>query len=101
LLARHGLASRQAGDWQLSRSDEPTAPEELWRDLVARHPEALASLQLVGRCGDRLADFLRGTIDGTDIVFPARDFNSAEQFFQSDPFGLCLCRADRRRRRGR
>jgi acyl transferase domain-containing protein/NADPH:quinone reductase-like Zn-dependent oxidoreductase/acyl carrier protein len=86
LLARHGLASRQAGDWQLSRSDEPTAPEELWRDLVARHPEALASLQLVGRCGDRLADFLRGTIDGTDIVFPARDFNSAEQFFQSDPF---------------
>jgi acyl transferase domain-containing protein/NADPH:quinone reductase-like Zn-dependent oxidoreductase/acyl carrier protein len=47
-------------------ADTPTQ----WRELMLRYPESVAELTLLGRCGSRLADILRGQLDPAELLFP-------------------------------
>ncbi len=86
LLERRGAATRRGDEWQLRADMSGEDPQVLWRRLVAEYPDHLASLELAGRCGERLEAILRGEADAEALLFSERDFNAGEQFEDSDPF---------------
>ena len=85
MLDRHGAALRSGAEWRLRGDAAGEDPSALWRRLVADHPDHLASLELVARCGERLEALLRGEADAESLLFSERDFNAGEQFEDSDP----------------
>ncbi|HUN48115.1 MAG TPA: beta-ketoacyl synthase N-terminal-like domain-containing protein, partial [Stellaceae bacterium] len=86
MLERRGAALRSGTEWRLRDDGGGEDPAVLWRRLVAEYPDHLASLELVGRCGERLEAILRGEADAESLLFSERDFNAGEQFEDSDPF---------------
>jgi acyl transferase domain-containing protein/acyl carrier protein len=57
----------------------------LQQQLLAQHPEAQAELSLIQRCGERLADVLRGKCDPLTLLFPAGDLSDLTQLYQASP----------------
>jgi len=85
LAERHGLVARRGDVWAMVEWPSAKAPEALWRDLLAEHPDCLASLDIVARWGEHLPALLRGEADPGELFFPERDFSAAEQLFDFDP----------------
>ena len=55
------------------------------RDLLERHSDYAIELDLLGRCGPRLADVLRGTCDPLQILFPQGDETLLTQLYREAP----------------
>ncbi|MEO1743342.1 MAG: SDR family NAD(P)-dependent oxidoreductase, partial [Cyanobacteria bacterium J06629_9] len=53
--------------------------------LASQHPAAHAELTLTHRCGENLAEVLKGNIDPLTLLFPAGDLNDLTQLYQSSP----------------
>jgi acyl transferase domain-containing protein len=71
ILADGGLLRQAGGDWEVLRA--PTgenAAEHLKRLLAEPGGGASAQLELVARCGSRLADALSGKVDPLGLLFP-------------------------------
>jgi 8-amino-7-oxononanoate synthase len=88
LLARRcleaGLARRNTnGSVTLSRRGEKDA-RTLWREALRFHPDCLAELALIERCGGALAGVLRGEIHPLGLVF-APGTNTAEHLYETSP----------------
>ncbi|MCF3103237.1 SDR family NAD(P)-dependent oxidoreductase [Streptomyces roseoverticillatus] len=70
----HGLAApvaspRTEGDrWRIVRAP---APQERVRELTRRHPGLAVEIALLGTCGSRLPDVLRGRLDAADVLHTA------------------------------
>lgn len=62
VLSEQALLILRDGKWQLAENDMPSSAE-IWRTLLADHPECMPELLLVGRKGKHLADLLLGRID--------------------------------------
>ena len=63
---------------------EVAEPLELWRTLVTEYPAFIADLQMLGRCGQNLAQLLRGEINPLDLIF-GDGSSTAEHFYQDSP----------------
>ena len=63
------------------------APPVDWQPatLLTQHPEAQAELTLIQRCGEHLAEVLRGHIDPLTLLFPAGDLTDLTRLYQSSP----------------
>ncbi len=66
LLVELQLLSRGEQGWVLSASDMPQAAE-IWRTLLADHPEAMPELVLAGRMGRALLPLLSGEVDSVAL----------------------------------
>lgn len=53
--------------------------------LLERHPSFVAELTLVGRCGTRLAEVLRGDVDPLHLLFPDGSTEVAEDLYVRSP----------------
>src|SRR5205085_237866 len=62
-------AQPNARMWEFVRSPDDIDPSETWRTLVADQPAFIAELMLLGRCGQRLAEVLRGEITPVQLIF--------------------------------
>lgn len=82
---RHGYAKHAGECWTLVTARPDETPEMLWRGLIAEHPNCLASLEAIARCGEYLAALLGGGKDTGPVLFPERDFNAGEHLLDSDP----------------
>ncbi|MEZ4630387.1 MAG: SDR family NAD(P)-dependent oxidoreductase [Deinococcales bacterium] len=58
---------------------------QLWQGFFADYPEAFADLMLASRCGENLAELLRGKADPLAIMSPAGSMTISEQFYQDGP----------------
>ncbi|HUK10491.1 MAG TPA: SDR family NAD(P)-dependent oxidoreductase [Stellaceae bacterium] len=86
LSESRGLASELAGAWSATGQMAEGAPEALWRSILAKHPDWLASLELIARCGEQVLAVLAGEVDAEPILSPERDFDAGEQLRDSDPW---------------
>lgn len=71
--------------WEVVSPPGESNPQETWRALVAEHPAFIAELIILGRCGQHLAQVLRGEINPLEIIFPEGDLTTAEHFYQDSP----------------
>nr|UXE44096.1 L-threonine 3-dehydrogenase [uncultured bacterium] len=78
LVEQAGMASRDGDGWRLAESDQ--TPIQLWCEALRRFPAHLPSLQLIARCGEKLATTLRGEDDAT-----AQDSELLETLYDGDP----------------
>jgi NADPH:quinone reductase-like Zn-dependent oxidoreductase/SAM-dependent methyltransferase len=85
ILEESGVLRRDGEEWvvlQAFRTDDV----ESWRTrTAARHAECVGELDLLSRCGDSLADVLRGERDPLELLFPGGDVGGAEHLYQSSP----------------
>jgi acyl transferase domain-containing protein/acyl-CoA synthetase (AMP-forming)/AMP-acid ligase II/SAM-dependent methyltransferase len=57
-------------------------------ELLARYPECEAELSLLGACGARLAEVLRGELDPLELIFPNQSVERLEALYQHSPFAM-------------
>ncbi len=63
------------------------ALEQRLRELLHRFPQCETELNLLGRCGAKLAEVLQGKCDPLQILFPGDDPASAERLYRDSAFG--------------
>ena len=86
MLVEDGVL-RACGDdeFEVVRVPEPADPDALVAALAATAPDAAIELGLVGRCGQRLADVLRGESDPIELLFPGGSLEPLERLYQESP----------------
>ena len=85
MLAEVGLLRQTGFEWEVASVPEIQDPQEQINTLVAQYPAGVAELTLLGRCGSRLAEVLRGECDPLQLLFPAGDLTTATQLYQDSP----------------
>jgi NADPH:quinone reductase-like Zn-dependent oxidoreductase/SAM-dependent methyltransferase len=86
ILAKEGyLAPAGPDTWEVRRALPREDPRALWQKTLARLPEAIAELTLIGACGSRLAAILKGEADPLQSLFPDGSTTTVEHFFQDAP----------------
>jgi acyl transferase domain-containing protein/aryl carrier-like protein len=86
MLEEDGFLRAEESSWEVSREVEAVNPRERWRELLASSPEYHAELTLLGRCGGRLADVLRGEQDPLHLIFPDGSLAVAEHLYEDSPY---------------
>jgi acyl transferase domain-containing protein/acyl carrier protein len=79
------LRARGAEEWEVIAAPSTGDIDAETRTLSDGYPEASAELTLVVRCGERLADVLRGTADPIQLLFPGGSFETLERLYQDSP----------------
>ncbi|MHC5737461.1 polyketide synthase dehydratase domain-containing protein [Nostoc sp.] len=85
ILNEDGVLHRVEDEWEVCRLPEFKEPIEIWKALLARFPAYQAELMLLGRCGDKLAEVLRGSVDPLQLIFPEGSLTTSEHFYQDSP----------------
>lgn len=79
------LKSTSDKQWQVNQIPEVEKPQEIWRNLFTQFPAYQAELTLQRRCGEKLAQVLRGEIDPLQLIFPEGSLTASEQLYQDSP----------------
>jgi acyl transferase domain-containing protein len=85
MLAEDGVLRPAGAGWQVAGVPPAVEPAERAVALRARFPDYDAELTLVTRCGERLADVLRGECDPLQLLFPDGSMAVAERLAQDSP----------------
>lgn len=65
--------------------DDIAAPEEPLESLLIRYPAAQTELRLLGRCGQHLAEVLRGELDPLQLLFAGGSLAEIEHVYENSP----------------
>jgi acyl transferase domain-containing protein/acyl-CoA synthetase (AMP-forming)/AMP-acid ligase II/acyl carrier protein/ubiquinone/menaquinone biosynthesis C-methylase UbiE len=85
ILGEDGWLERNGSGWVVARQVLPPSPAALLEKLTAQFPTCTAELTLASRCGQALADVLRGTQDPLSILFPEGSSELVEALYQNSP----------------
>jgi acyl transferase domain-containing protein/SAM-dependent methyltransferase/acyl carrier protein len=90
ILAEDGWLESADGGWVVCRRLEPSDARLSWRRALHGFPAYCSELSLMARCGERLAQILRGETDPLEVVFPGGSLDTADHFYQDSPtFKFC------------
>ena len=85
MLATDGILKRCDGDWVVSRL--PQAKDEIsGDDLLQQYPDCSAELKMTIRCGEHLAEAIRGECEPLDLLFPNGSTKDVEKLYSDSPF---------------
>ncbi len=84
ILVEDGLATKEGNDWRIAAGKDGREADEIWRRLVRAFPGYHAELTLLGRCGARLQEVLRGETDPLSLIF-SQNSAAAEHLYQTSP----------------
>ncbi|MEI2583261.1 SDR family NAD(P)-dependent oxidoreductase [Scytonema sp. PRP1] len=79
------LETAENGWWQVSQIPELKEAKQIWKELITQYPSYQAELTLVGRCGDNLADVLRGEVNPLELIFSEGTLATSEHFYHDAP----------------
>jgi acyl transferase domain-containing protein/NADPH:quinone reductase-like Zn-dependent oxidoreductase/NAD(P)-dependent dehydrogenase (short-subunit alcohol dehydrogenase family)/acyl carrier protein len=85
MLEEDGVLTRKSGEWEVCRVPELGNPKPSWQALVDNYPASAAELALLGSCGERLAEVLRGAYDPLQLLFPGGSVELLEKLYQHSP----------------
>ena len=85
ILAEDGVLRKLDADWEVAFMPEDQDPQTQLRILLDRYPLAEAELTLLGRCGSKLGQALRGECDPLTLLFPEGDSITAARLYQDSP----------------
>jgi len=85
VLKEKELLRANHNQWTLVRAPVAQDAQASLEMLLQQYPHAQAELTLLGRCGARLLEVLRGSCDPLQLLFPEGDLAVATDFFESSP----------------
>jgi acyl transferase domain-containing protein/acyl carrier protein len=85
-LGEEGVLRRVGSEWEVCSVPVMGDPEDIRKPLLLQYPAFEAELTLIGRCGQRLADVLRGECDPLQLLFPEGSLALSERLYQDSPF---------------
>ena len=85
MLQEDGLLAPVPGGWEVRGQPDDADPTGRHRQLLATFPDRTTELRLLGRCGECLADVLRGTQDPLPILFSPAGLADLEKLYRSSP----------------
>ena len=80
------MLEQRNGRWKLSTSPDLDNPMRRAHELLQEHPACRIELELLSRCGEKMADVLTGRCDPLQLLFPEKDSASAEHLYCAAPF---------------
>lgn len=85
LLAEDGVLRSLTNGWEVVRP--PVADKLIGHvnELATRYPFARGDIELTRRCGEGLAEVLRGHVDPLQLLFPGGSLGAAEQLYRESP----------------
>ena len=86
MLAEDGVLAPDPAGWRVVRSPEPRDPAALLAAAEVRYPESANELAMLARCGEGLAEALRGAADPLELLFPGGSLDEAERMYRASPF---------------
>jgi acyl transferase domain-containing protein/D-arabinose 1-dehydrogenase-like Zn-dependent alcohol dehydrogenase len=86
ILEEDGIVSRQGDVWSVQAVPSFDDVDDVFQDMILRHPAYYAELILLGRCGVRLADILHGDVDPLHLIFPDGSLAITDHLYQDAPF---------------
>jgi acyl transferase domain-containing protein/NADPH:quinone reductase-like Zn-dependent oxidoreductase/SAM-dependent methyltransferase len=85
ILVEDGILEEVRDGFMVARSIEVGDPSADARALVALHPSSRARIELALRCGDVLAEILRGDVDPLERLFPNGSSELAIALYRDAP----------------
>ncbi|WP_414581134.1 SDR family NAD(P)-dependent oxidoreductase [Scytonema sp. PCC 10023] len=85
IMHEDGVLRRVEDEWEVCLLPEFKEPQEIWKELLARSPAYQAELMLLERCGEKLAQVLRGEVDPLQLIFPEGSMTISEHLYQDAP----------------
>ena len=85
ILQEDGVLRCTDDGWEVFQIPELKEPQETWKELLARFPAYQAELVLLLRCGDKLAEVLRGEVEPLQLIFPEGSQTTTEHLYQDAP----------------
>ncbi|MDB5502867.1 MAG: eryA [Tardiphaga sp.] len=85
MLVEHGVLRTDAKEIVVSARPEPIDGDLRRLELLQRYPDYSTELELMARCGARLADVLRGECDPLQLVYPQGDSTVVERLYRDAP----------------
>lgn len=85
MLQEEGVLESVDDHWLVRRLPEMEDPVQLYDRLQKTYAAFDAELVLLERCGNRLADILRGDCDAVQLLFPEGSLASTEKLYQGSP----------------
>ncbi len=98
VLEQEGMLARSDGGWRVVGLPPAIDLETTWTSWSewAEFSAYTAELMLVRRCGERLADVLKGDLNALELLFPDGSMNMAEYLYQDSPtYRIYNCIAQR------
>jgi acyl transferase domain-containing protein/ubiquinone/menaquinone biosynthesis C-methylase UbiE/acyl carrier protein len=86
MLQQDGVLRRSAGVWEVHKLPSSQQPAIPALQLLKRYPNCTAELKMTIRCGERLADVIRGNADPLDLLFPSGSVDDIEKLYRDSPF---------------
>ncbi|MCC5623981.1 type I polyketide synthase, partial [Nostoc sp. CHAB 5715] len=85
ILEQKGWLWQTDNQWEVYKIPFVKEPQETWKRLIAECPAYLAELMLLGRCGQKLAEVLRGEVDPLQLIFSEGSLATSEHLYQDSP----------------
>jgi acyl transferase domain-containing protein/acyl carrier protein/2-polyprenyl-3-methyl-5-hydroxy-6-metoxy-1,4-benzoquinol methylase len=85
ILEEHGVLRRINDEWEVCALPQLKQTHQTWKELLARFPAYQAELMLLGRCGEKLAQVLRGKVEPLQLIFPEGSMTTSEHLYQDAP----------------
>ena len=86
MLEEDGLLGRAGDRWEVCRLSEAAEEEISPQELLQRYPNCTAEVRITSRCGQNLAQVIRGESDPLDILFPNGSAEDIEKLYSDSPF---------------
>ncbi|GET43760.1 polyketide synthase [Microseira wollei NIES-4236] len=85
MLVEVGVLQQVGLEWEVVSVPQIQDPQQYWSTLLEQYPTAFAELTLLGRCGSKLVEVLRGASDPLQLLFPTGDVTTAASLYQHSP----------------
>ncbi len=92
MLAEDGVLKQEHGKWRVCRVPEYALPEAQHEALLQKYPASATELNLTHKCGELLAQVLRGAQDPLPLLFPGGSVEVLEQLYQHSPLTQAMNR---------
>ncbi len=87
MLETDGVLKRGDGDWWVVCQLPPAQADGIsGNDLLQRYPDCSAELKMTIRCGEHLAEAIRGECEPLDLLFPDGSTKDIEKLYSDSPF---------------
>ena len=86
ILYEEGMLGRADSAWEVLSPLQYDDPQKRCASLLSQHPDCDAELTLLGRCGQHLAEVLRGECDPLQLLFPEGRLETAGKLYRDAPF---------------
>jgi NADPH:quinone reductase-like Zn-dependent oxidoreductase/SAM-dependent methyltransferase/acyl carrier protein len=86
MLQEDGILQRVDGVWEVCQLPPAREPEMSPDQLLEQFPDCSAELKMTARCGQHLAEAMKGDCDPLGLLFPDGSVEDIERLYRDSPF---------------